>query len=57
MDGLTIKCQAREFEITIDEPRSRWHNKGMTPVEALLIGLASCKAIVVKAFVRKYKLI
>ncbi|NLJ95102.1 MAG: OsmC family protein [Clostridiaceae bacterium] len=57
MDGLTIKCQAREFEITIDEPvEAGGNNKGMTPVEALLIGLASCKAIVVKAFVRKYKI-
>lgn len=56
-DGLTMLGKARDFEITIDEPVELGGNdKGMNPVEALLIALAACKAIVIKAFARAHKI-
>jgi uncharacterized OsmC-like protein len=57
IDGLTISCKARGFEIILDEPKELGgNNKGMNPVEALLTALAACKIIVVKSFARKHKI-
>lgn len=56
-DGLTMLCKARDFEIIIDEPEDLGGNDtGMNPVETLLVALASCKAIVVKAFASKHRI-
>jgi uncharacterized OsmC-like protein len=56
-DGLTMLVKARDFEIILDEPKDLGGNdKGMNPVEAMLSALAACKAIVVKAFAKKYRI-
>ena len=56
-DGLTMLCKARDFEVILDEPVDLGGNdKGMNPVEALLTAIAACKAIVIKAFVGRYRI-
>ena len=56
-DGLTISCQARDFEYTLDEPKELGGNDmGMNPVESILCSLGACKSIVVKAFARAHKI-
>lgn len=50
-DGLTMSCNAREFNITMDEPQDLGgNNLGMNPIEALLNALGACKAIVARSF-------
>jgi uncharacterized OsmC-like protein len=56
-EGLATKVVSRDFEITLDEPAELGGtDTGMNPVEALLASLAACKSIVVRAFVRKYRI-
>ena len=55
--GLQVTANARQFQMTIDEPESLGGlDTGMTPVEVLLASLAACKAIVVKAFARLHRI-
>lgn len=47
VDGLTVDIQARDHVVRIDEPKAAGGaDEGMTPVEALLGSLGSCKVIV-----------
>ncbi|NLA95496.1 MAG: OsmC family protein [Clostridiaceae bacterium] len=56
-EGLATKVVSRDFEITLDEPADLGGtDTGMNPVEALLGSLAACKSIVVRAFVKKYRI-
>ena len=56
-EGLATKVLSRDFEITLDEPVDLGGtDTGMNPVEALLGSLAACKSIVIRAFVKKYKI-
>ena len=56
-EGLATKVISRDFEITLDEPADLGGtDTGMNPVEALLGSLAACKSIVVRAFVKKYRI-
>lgn len=57
LNGLTIECSARNFDIILDEPESLGGaDKGMNPVECLLIALGGCKCIVAKAFAGKNRI-
>lgn len=56
-EGLATKVLSRDFEIILDEPVDLGGtDTGMNPVEALLGSLAACKSIVIRAFVKKYKI-
>lgn len=55
--GLQVTASARQFQVIIDEPEELGGlDTGMNPVELLLASLASCKAIVVKAFARLHRI-
>lgn len=50
-NGVQVSCKSRNFEITLDEPRSSGGtDAGMNPVEALLNSLGACLTIVAKTF-------
>lgn len=51
IEGLQLKCTAREFEMLIDEPTSAGGtNTAMNPLEALLCSLGACKMMVARFF-------
>lgn len=52
--GVQVKVKSRNFEITIDEPKSMGGtDTGMNPVELTLCALGACQAIVAGAFAEK----
>jgi|SRR5690625_521976 uncharacterized OsmC-like protein len=54
-EGVQVKVNARNFEITIDEPvELGGKDTGMNPVELLLGALGACQAIIARMFARKY---
>lgn len=56
IEGLKVKCNSRDFEFILDEPKELGGtNKGMNPVEALLCSLGACKCIVAKCFAKAKK--
>lgn len=57
VEGLEVHGKARDFEMTLDEPTSMGGtDKGMNPVEALLISLGACKTIVARAFAKRERM-
>ncbi|GAA3400419.1 OsmC family protein [Paenibacillus hodogayensis] len=54
-DGVKVKTSSRQFELTIDEPKSLGGtDTGMNPVEALLAALGACQAIVGRVYAPKF---
>jgi uncharacterized OsmC-like protein len=54
---LEVVNEVRGFKVTMDEPESLGGtDKGMNPVEGLLISLGSCLVIVVSAFANAHKI-
>ncbi|MCC8433327.1 OsmC family protein [Brevibacillus sp. M2.1A] len=53
--GMVVKASSRDFEITIDEPKSLGGtDTGMNPVELVLSALGACQSIVAKVYARKF---
>ncbi|RKN65445.1 OsmC family protein [Paenibacillus ginsengarvi] len=54
-EGVVVKVQSRNFELTIDEPKSLGGtDTGMNPVEAVLGALGACQSIVARVYARKF---
>jgi len=54
-EGVVVKVRSREFELTIDEPKSLGGtDTGMNPVEALLGALGACQSIVARVYAKKF---
>ena len=54
-DGVQVKATSRDFEITIDEPKSLGGtDTGMNPVEVLLASLGACQSIVARVYASKF---
>lgn len=54
---LEVVNETRGFKLIMDEPESLGGtNKGMNPVEGLLVSLGSCLVIVVSAFASAHKI-
>lgn len=55
--GVQVKVKSRNFEVTIDEPKSLGGtDTGMNPVELLLSALGACQAIVARVYARKFNI-
>jgi len=55
-DGVVVKVKSRDFEITIDEPKSLGGtDTGMNPVEAVLGALGACQSIVARVYAKKFE--
>ncbi|MFD0676558.1 MULTISPECIES: OsmC family protein [unclassified Paenibacillus] len=56
-DGVVVKVRSRNFEFTIDEPKSLGGtDTGMNPVEAVLGALGACQSIVARVYAKKYNI-
>ncbi|WP_438350493.1 OsmC family protein [Paenibacillus sp. FA6] len=54
-DGVQVKATSRDFELTIDEPKSLGGtDTGMNPVEVLLASLGACQSIVARIYAPKF---
>lgn len=54
-EGVRVKTTARNFELTIDEPKNLGGtDTGMNPVEALLGSLGACQSIVARVYAPKF---
>jgi uncharacterized OsmC-like protein len=54
-DGVQVKASSRDFELTIDEPKSLGGtDTGMNPVEVLLASLGACQSIVARIYAPKF---
>ncbi|KPV55941.1 peroxiredoxin [Paenibacillus sp. A3] len=54
-DGVKVNARSRQFELTIDEPKSLGGtDTGMNPVEALLASLGACQSIVARVYAPKF---
>ncbi|WP_010500293.1 OsmC family protein [Paenibacillus elgii] len=54
-EGVKVKASSRQFELTIDEPKSLGGtDTGMNPVEALLASLGACQSIVARVYAPKF---
>ncbi|OXM82549.1 OsmC family protein [Paenibacillus rigui] len=54
-EGVVVKVRSRNFEFTIDEPKSLGGtDTGMNPVEALLGSLGACQSIVARVYASKF---
>lgn len=54
-EGLVVENESRGFKMVMDEPENLGGtNKGMNPVEGLLISLGSCLVIVGSAFAKAH---
>ncbi|RXZ84836.1 OsmC family peroxiredoxin [Paenibacillaceae bacterium] len=54
-DGFQVKAASRNFELTIDEPKSLGGtDTGMNPVEVVLASLGACQSIVARAYAAKF---
>ncbi|WP_106768693.1 OsmC family protein [Paenibacillus faecalis] len=55
--GTLVKAKSRNFELTIDEPKSLGGtDEGMNPVEMVLCALGACQAIVASVYAGKFKI-
>lgn len=55
--GMVVKARSRNFEITIDEPKSLGGtDTAMNPVEVVLCALGACQSIVARAYARKFNI-
>lgn len=56
-EGLIAESESRGFKIIMDEPESLGGtNKGMNPVEGLLVSLGSCLVIVGSDFAKAQRI-
>ncbi len=56
-EGVVVKVRSRNFEFTIDEPKSLGGtDTGMNPVEALLGSLGACQSIVARVYAKKFNI-
>ncbi|MFD2672970.1 OsmC family protein [Marinicrinis sediminis] len=56
-EGMVVKASSRNFEITIDEPKSLGGtDTAMNPVEVLLCALGACQSIVARAYAKKFNI-
>ncbi|GKS11232.1 peroxiredoxin [Paenibacillus chitinolyticus] len=56
-EGVVVKVSSRNFEFTIDEPKSLGGtDTGMNPVEALLGSLGACQSIVARVYAKKFNI-
>ncbi|MCT8139265.1 OsmC family protein [Anaerobacillus sp. CMMVII] len=56
-EGVQVLAKSRNFEITIDEPKSLGGtDTGMNPVEVVLAALGACQAIVARVYAKKFKI-
>ncbi|MHA0858322.1 OsmC family protein [Paenibacillus sp. CMAA1364] len=54
-EGVQVKATSRDFELTIDEPKSMGGtDTGMNPVEVLLASLGACQSIVARIYAPKF---
>ncbi|KEQ23638.1 OsmC family protein [Paenibacillus tyrfis] len=54
-EGVKVKASSRQFELTIDEPKSLGGtDTGMNPVEVLLASLGACQSIVARVYAPKF---
>ncbi|OXS60284.1 peroxiredoxin [Cohnella sp. CIP 111063] len=54
-EGVVVKVRSRDFELTIDEPKSLGGtDTGMNPVEAVLGALGACQSIVARVYAKKF---
>ncbi len=54
-EGVKVIAKARQFELTIDEPKSLGGtDTGMNPVEVLLASLGACQSIVARVYAPKF---
>lgn len=55
--GMVVKAKSRNFEITVDEPRSLGGtDTGMNPVELVLCALGGCQSIVARVYARSFEI-
>ncbi|TKI58256.1 OsmC family protein [Brevibacillus antibioticus] len=55
--GMVVKASSRNFEITIDEPKSLGGtDTGMNPVELVLSALGACQSIVARVYAKKFQI-
>ncbi|WP_289140009.1 OsmC family protein [uncultured Brevibacillus sp.] len=53
--GMVVKARSRDFELTIDEPKSLGGtDTAMNPVEVVLSALGACQSIVARAYAGKF---
>lgn len=53
--GMVVKARSRDFELTIDEPRSLGGtDTAMNPVEVVLSALGACQSIVARAYAGRF---
>lgn len=56
-EGVAVKVRSRNFELTIDEPKSLGGtDTGMNPVEAVLGALGACQSIVARVYAKKFNI-
>ncbi|SFL49479.1 Uncharacterized OsmC-related protein [Paenibacillus sp. 1_12] len=56
-EGVVVKVRSRDFEFTIDEPKSLGGtDTGMNPVEAVLGALGACQSIVARVYAKKFNI-
>jgi len=53
LGGLTFDAQARQHHIMLDSPGGEGNDRGPSPVEVTLMGLAACTAMDVVSILRK----
>ncbi|MGJ7923293.1 OsmC family protein [Neobacillus sp. LXY-4] len=55
--GVQVKVKSRNFEVTIDEPKTLGGtDTGMNPVELALCALGACQAIVARVYSSKFNI-
>ncbi|MDK8183321.1 OsmC family protein [Paenibacillus sp. UMB4589-SE434] len=56
-EGMVVKAQSRNFEITLDEPKYLGGtDTAMNPVELLLCALGACQSIVARVYAPKFNI-
>ncbi|MFD2115331.1 OsmC family protein [Paenibacillus yanchengensis] len=54
-EGVQVVAKARQFTMTLDEPPALGgKDTGMNPVEAVLVALGACQAIVARVYAPKF---
>jgi len=54
-EGVVVKVRSRDFEFTIDEPKSLGGtDTGPNPVEVVLGALGACQSIVARVYAKKF---
>ncbi|MBY0050608.1 OsmC family protein [Brevibacillus agri] len=54
-EGMVVKARSRNFEVTVDEPKSLGGtDTAMNPVELVLSALGACQSIVARVYAKKF---